>query len=141
MVAPVPRQPDSGHYCVLPRTYGIYSSCCGSQVYDYRYNVCCDGVLAPNCGSTTSCCDQVAYNSELYICCYPSMIVKYRKFGIYTGCCGTSVYDFRNQSCCYDVVINSTQVNRKFIFCRNAFSQWSHCRSRRYVDFASVSFQ
>lgn len=106
--APAARQAGVSNYysdyCVVPKTYGDYTSCCGSQAYDYRYNICCNGVLSPNCGSSTSCCDQVPYNYNQYVCCYPSYLILYKQYGDYTGCCGSTALDWRNQSCCYGQV-------------------------------------
>lgn len=91
---------NSSQNCVLPKTYGVYTQCCGSQVFDNRSNVCCNGVLSPNCGSPSSCCDKVPYNNNLFVCCNSGYLIKYKRYGDYTSCCGTTVYDSRNQSCC-----------------------------------------
>lgn len=142
----LPALPASGQssfdqYCVLPKTYGDYSGCCGSQVYDYRYNVCCNGVLGPNYGPSTACCDQVPYNYNLYICCYPSMTIKYKTYGVYTSCCGSccnsTVYDYRNQSCCNNEILYDLQTqiccgNGTVITVRGGTKNLSCCGSSVY---------
>lgn len=98
--------PYYGSWCVLPKTYGDFSACCGSRVYNYSDSICCNGVVSPTCENPYTCCDQVPYDYTQYVCCYPSMIIKYKKYGDYTSCCGSTVYDYSTQSCCYDTVID-----------------------------------
>ena len=75
-------------------------ACCGSQIYDYRYYMCCDGHRKRS-GSTLVCCGKYAYDLKREMCCGGSVHLKPSGR---PACCGTRAYDKGVGFCCGSTV-------------------------------------
>ena len=105
-----------------------FSECCGTEVFDYRSQYCCNGVLQEKPNRRPACCGTKAYDAYSEICCGLGDIRKghncrnlcggqpmratdhiccdgqLRYKNRFSVCCGKDVYDYRASTCCNGVL-------------------------------------
>jgi len=105
---------EASGYCVRPRTYGQYSSCCKGNVYNQRYYQCCGGNVYSLTSYYTGCCGGNRYNPSYHVCC-PDYSMLPKRYGSDTRCCGSTVYSDKTHGCCngevYDVSTKSVAMD------------------------------
>jgi hypothetical protein len=86
---------------------GRFSVCCGTTVYDYRNEICCNGILTSRSdGYSTACCGNQTYNSATHECCMGSEFNWQQGSDMQVSEWDATPYDPATQFCCDGKVLS-----------------------------------